>query len=40
LEFIDKNESFQTINCYDEAGISKGLKNITVELGYELSEKF
>ena len=39
LEFMDKNENVQTINCYDEAGISKGLKKIAVELGYELPEK-
>ena len=32
-------ENVQTINCYDEAGISKGLKKIAVELGYELPEK-
>ncbi len=39
LTFIDDNENIQTINCYEGNGVSKGLKKIAFELGYDLPAK-
>ena len=39
LEFTDDNGETRTIECFDEAGVSKGLKKIAVELGYDLPDK-
>ena len=39
LNFIDLNGNNQTVECYDDKGVSKGLKKIAVELGYDLPDK-
>ena len=39
LEFTDDNSETRTIECFDEAGVSNGLKKIAVKLGYDLPDK-
>ena len=39
LTFIDDNNNIQTIDCFDAEGVSKGLKKIAIELGYDLPAK-
>jgi hypothetical protein len=36
INYDDVNGEIKTIQCFDELGISKGLKKIAIELGYEL----
>ena len=40
IQYTEQNGTVQTINCYDEKGLSKGLKKIAVELGYDLPVQY
>jgi len=39
LTYIDNNDNIQTIDCYDENGVSKGHRKIANKLGYNLPKK-
>ncbi len=39
ISFIDETGTNRTIPCYDEEGVSKGLKKIAFDLGYVLPSK-
>lgn len=40
IQFTGSDGLIQTINCFDDDGVSKGLKKIATELGYDFPSKF